>query len=86
VTIGITLASLIYAATMLLYLTQQRSIQLKRSNNVLTREVNRRTRVEAEVHELNRDLKEKSRTFKRCSRSLPLGLRFRTIPSAKRSG
>jgi signal transduction histidine kinase len=83
VTVGITLAGLIYAATMLLYLTHKRSSQLQRANNTLTCEVNRRTSMEAEVHELNRNLKDRVEDFQTLIKVAPVGIAVSNDPECR---
>jgi signal transduction histidine kinase/sensor domain CHASE-containing protein len=80
ITIGMALAGLIYAATMLLYLTHRRSSELQRVNYTLTREVSRRTRIEAEVRELNRDLKNKIEDFQTLLKVTPVGIAVASDP------
>jgi signal transduction histidine kinase len=74
ITVGTALAGLIYAAAMLLYLTHQRSSAVQRANDRLSREVSRRTSIEAEVRELNRDLKNKVEDFQTLLKVAPVGI------------
>jgi signal transduction histidine kinase/sensor domain CHASE-containing protein len=83
ITIGMALAGLIYAAAMLLYLTHQRSSELQRANYALTREVSRRTCIEAEVRELNRDLKNKIEDFQTLLKVTPVGIAVASDPECR---
>lgn len=83
ITVGTALAGLIYAGTMLLYLTHQRSSALQRANYTLTREVSRRTRIEAEVRELNRALKNKIEDFQTLLKVTPVGIAVVNDPECR---
>jgi len=87
ITLGTALAGLICAAAMFLYLTYQRSSAVQRANGKLSLEVSRRTRVEAEVRELNRnlnilnrDLKNKVEDFQTLLKVAPVGIAVASDP------
>jgi signal transduction histidine kinase len=83
ITVGTALAGLIYAAAMLLYLTHQRSSAMQRSNDKLSLEVSRRTAIEAEVRELNRDLKNKVEDFQTLLKVAPVGIAVASDPECR---
>jgi signal transduction histidine kinase len=83
ITVGVALAGLFYAAGMLLYLTHQRSSVVHRANDKLSREVSRRTCVEAEVRELNRDLKNKVDEFQTLLAVTPIGIAVASDPECR---
>jgi signal transduction histidine kinase len=90
ITLGTALAGLIYAAAMLLYLTYQRSSAVQRANGKLSFEVSRRTRIEAEVRELNRnlnilnrDLKNKMEDFQTLLKVAPVGIAVASDPECQ---
>jgi signal transduction histidine kinase len=80
ITVGTALAGLIYAAAMFLYLTHQRSSAVQRANDKLSFEVSRRTAIEAEVRELNRDLKNKVEDFQTLLKVAPVGIAVASDP------
>jgi signal transduction histidine kinase len=84
ITVGTALAGLLYAAAMLLYLTHQRSSAVQRANDELSREVSRRTGIEAEVRELNRDLKHKVEDFQTLLKVAPVGIAVASDPECRR--
>ena len=83
ITVGMALAGLVYAVGMLLYLTHQRSSTVQRANDKLSREVSRRTSVEAEVRELNRDLKNKVEDFQTLLKVAPVGIAVASDPDCR---
>jgi PAS domain S-box-containing protein len=83
ITVGMALAGLVYAVGMLLYLTHQRSSTVQRANDKLSREVSRRTSVEAEVRELNRDLKNKVEDFQTLLKVAPVGIAVASDPECR---
>jgi signal transduction histidine kinase/sensor domain CHASE-containing protein len=83
ITVGMALAGLIYAAAMLLYLTHQRSSAVQRANDKLSLEVSRRTAIEAEVRELNRDLKNKVEDFQTLLKVAPVGIAVASDPDCR---
>jgi signal transduction histidine kinase len=83
ITVGTALAGLLYAAAMLLYLTHQRSSAVQRANDKLSREVSRRTTIEAEVRELNRDLKNKVEDFQTLLKVAPVGIAVASDPECR---
>ena len=80
ITVGMALTGLLYAAVMLFYLTHQRASEVQRTNDKLSLEVSRRTSIEAEVRELNRDLKNKVEDFKTLLKVAPVGIAVASDP------